>query len=281
VRRRDLGFNTAVSAFFVLVMIVMLYPFWHAIVASFMTPAEYYSRTIFLYVSRPTLINYRSIFSDGAVWRPMANTVLITVVGVAASLAFTAWFSYGLSKRFKGSTLIMQLVVLTMIVDPGLIPRYLLYRDLGLINSYGVYILPALTYPFFVIIMRTNFRSMPQELEDAARIDGCSEIAHFMRIALPLSTPMLATIGLFIAVDFWNTLFPSLFFVTKDGLKTLQDFLYRIVTDEFTEGFSSELYFTETVKMANIILTTLPILLVYPFVQGYFIKGMMIGSLKG
>jgi putative aldouronate transport system permease protein len=203
------------------------------------------------------------------------------VLGVLSSLSFTAWFSYGLSKRFRGSTLIMQLVVLTMIIDPGLIPRYLLYRELALINSYGVYILPALTYPFFVIIMRTNFRSMPQELEDAARIDGCAEIAHFVHVALPLSKPMLATIGLFIAVDFWNTLFPSLFFVTKDSLKTLQDFLYRIVTDEFSQGFSSELYFSETVKMANIILTTLPILLVYPFVQGYFIKGMMIGSLKG
>ncbi len=280
-RRADLGFNIAVTAFFVSIMVVMLYPFWHAIMASFMTPPEYYGKTIFLFVSKPTLLNYQSIFSDGAVWRPMINTVFITLVGVAASVSFTAWFSYGLSKRFRGSTLIMQLVVLTMIVDPGLIPRYLLYRDLGLINSYGVYILPALTWPFFLIIMRTNFRSMPQELEDAARIDGCGEIGHFLHVALPLSKPMLATIGLFIAVDFWNTLFPSLFFVTKDGLKTLQDFLYRIVTDEFTEGFAQELYFTETVKMANIILTTLPILLVYPFVQGYFIKGMMIGSIKG
>ena len=280
-KHRELGFAVAIYSFFAVMIVIMLYPFWHAIMASFMTPPEYYSKTIFLFVNRPSLINYRSIFADGAIWRPMFNTVFITILGVVCSLSFTAWLSYGLSKRFRGSVLIMQLIVLTMIIDPGLIPRYLLYRELSLINSYGVYILPALTYPFFVIIMRTNFQSMPQELEDAARIDGCNEFGHFMHIALPLSKPMLATIGLFISVDFWNTLFPSLFFITKDSHKTLQDFLYRIVTDEFSEGFSTELYFTETVKMANIILTTLPILLVYPFVQGYFIKGMMIGSVKG
>ena len=279
--RRDRGFTIAIYSFFVVLNVTMLYPFWHAMMASFMTPPEYYSKTVFLFVSKPTLINYRSIFVDGAIWRPMFNTVFITVLGVVCSLSFTAWLSYGLSKRFRGSFLIMQLIVLTMIIDPGLIPRYLLYRELSLINTYAVYILPALTYPFFVIIMRANFQSMPQELEDAARIDGCNEIGHFVHIALPLSKPMLATIGLFVSVNFWNTLFPSLFFVTKDSYKTLQDFLYRIVTDEFSADFSSELYFTQTVKMANIILTTLPILLVYPFVQGYFIKGMMIGSLKG
>jgi len=279
--RRGNGARIIIYLFFVVLMVVMLYPFWHTFMASFMTPTEYNRKTIFLYVDNPTLINYRSIFGDGAIWRPMFNTAFITILGVICSLSFTAWISYGMSKKFKGSFVIMQLIVLTMIIDPGLIPQYLLYKDLSLINSYWVYVLPALTYPFYIIIMRANFMSMPSELEDASRIDGCNEFGHFFRIALPLSKPMLATIGLFVAVAFWNTLFPSLFFVTRDSHKTLQDFLYRIVTDEFSQDFSSELYFSETVKMANIVLTTLPIVLLYPFVQRYFIKGMMIGSIKG
>ena len=280
-KRADLGFNIFIHVFFGLVIVVMLYPLWHAIMASFMKPAEYYSKSFFLIVSDPTLVNYEVIFRDGNIWRPMLNTFFITIVGVTCSLSFTAWLSYGLSKPFRGSFLIMQLIVLTMIIDPGLIPQYLLYRGLGMINSYAVYILPALTFPFFVIIMRTTFRSMPQELEDAARIDGCKEIGHFFHVALPLSKPMLATLGLFMAVNFWNTLFPSLFFITRDALKTLQNYLYLIVTDEASEDFSTELYFSETVKMANVILTTLPILLVYPFVQKHFMKGIMIGAVKG
>ena len=267
--------------FFGLIMFVMMFPFWHTMMGSFMNQAEYYRKLIFLWPSEPTLENYRQVFMDSDVWRVMLNTIGITVVGTTASVAFTAYISYGLSKRFLGSRVIMQMIVLTMIIQPGLIPNYLLLRRLGLINRYLVYILPSLSWPFFIIIMRTYFMSLSPELEDAARIDGCSEFGHFFRIVLPISKPILATVGLFMAVNFWNTFFPSVFFITEESKKTLQEYLYRIVTEDVSEYFQEERYFTDTVKLANIIISTLPILLVYPFLQKHFVQGIMVGAVKG
>lgn len=267
--------------FFTVVLVMMLYPFWHVLVGSFVSEAEYYRKLLFLWPSEPTLENYRIIVTEGNVLPPLFNTMFITVVGTSVSLMFTAYLSYGLSKKFPGVTVIMQLIVFTMIIDPGIIPRYLLMKELGLLNNRLVYFLPSLAFPFHVIIMRTYFRSLSSELEDASRIDGCSEFGHFFRIVLPISKPILATIGLFLAVMFWNTFFPSLFFVTEDSKKTLQEYLYRIVTEDVSEYFAEDRYFTDTVKLANIVVVTLPILLVYPFVQRYFVKGIMLGSVKG
>ncbi len=279
-KRVDL-FELLNYGFFAIVLVIMLYPFWHVLVGSFVSEGEYYQKLLFLWPSEPTLENYRIIVTEGNVIPPLLNTVLITAIGTSISLMFTAYLSYGLSKRFPGVALMMQIIVFTMIIDPGIIPRYLLMKELGLLNSRLVYFLPALAYPFHVIIMRTYFRSLSSELEDASRIDGCSDFGHFFRIVLPVSKPILATIGLFLAVMFWNTFFPSLFFITDDSKKTLQEYLYRIVTEDVSEFFAEDRYFTDTVKLANIIVVTLPILLVYPFVQKYFVKGIMLGSVKG
>ena len=279
-RKTDL-FSLFIIMFFCIVIVVMMFPFWHTLMGSFMGQAEYYSKLLYLWPSHPTLENYAKALGDSSVWRAMINTVSITVGGTLASLCFTSFISYGLSKKFLGSKIIMQLIVLTMIINPGLIPNYLLLRKLHLINTYWVYILPALAYPFFIIIMRTYFLSLPTELEDASRIDGCNEFGHFFRIALPIAKPILATVGLFVAVNFWNTFSPSLFYISDESKKTLQEFLYRIVTEDVSEYFAEDVYFTDTVKMANIIIATLPILVVYPFVQKYFVKGLMIGAIKG
>lgn len=279
-RRIDL-FEILNYVFFVLVLVIMLYPFWHVLMGSFMSQGEYYRKLLFLWPSVPTLENYRIIVTESDVIPPLLNTIGVTIVGTSVSLMFTAYLSYGLSKRFPGVGIVMQLIVLTMIIHPGIIPNYLLVKQLGLLNNRWVYILPSLAFPFHVIIMRTYFRSLSQELEDASRIDGCSEFGHFFRIVLPISKPILATIGLFLAVMYWNTFFPSLFFVTEDAKKTLQEYLYRIVTEDVSEFFAEDRYFTDTVKLANIIVVTLPILVVYPFVQKYFVKGIMLGSVKG
>lgn len=267
--------------FFVIVAVLMLYPFWHTLMGSFMGQGEYYRKLLLLWPDSPTLSNYQSIFSKGDIWIPMVNTVLITVIGTAVSVSFTLYISYGLSKRFLGSRVVMQFIVFTMIINPGLIPDYLLYKSLGLINHFAVYILPSLSYPFFIIIARTYFQSLSKELEDASRIDGCNEFGHFFRIAIPLSKPIIATIGLFLAVGYWNTFFPSLFFVTDEHRKTLQEYLYRLVTEDVSQYFAEDVYFKDTTKLANIIIATLPILVVYPFVQKYFVKGIMMGAVKG
>ena len=280
-RRKVDTFEVLNYVFFSAVLIAMLYPFWHVLVGSFVTQGEYYRKLLFLWPSEPTLNNYRIIVTEGNIIPPLVNTASITVVGTTVSLMFTAYLSFGLSRRFPGVTVVMQLIVLTMIIQPGIIPNYLLMKELGLLNNRLVYILPSLAFPFHIVIMRTYFRSLPDELEDASRIDGCSEFGHFFRIVLPISKPILATIGLFLAVMYWNTFFPSLFYISSVSKKTLQEYLYRIVTEDISEFFAEDRYFTDTVKLANIIVVTAPILMVYPFVQKYFVKGIMLGSVKG
>jgi putative aldouronate transport system permease protein len=266
----------------------MLFPFWHTLVGSLMTYKEYMNKKVLLYPERPTLEAYRVILSSGLITDPMKVSILVTLTGTLLSLFCTSFCAYGLSKRYFGSSVVINIMVITMIVNPGLIPVYLLYRRLGLINNLLVYILPNLINTFYLIIMRTYFMGFSRELEEAARMDGCSAYGIFFRIVLPLSKSMLATIGLFFAVNYWNIYFQSLFFVNDADKKTLQDYLQRIIMsetmmDQMTgslQGDEIQLY-SETTKMANVIIVVFPIIVVYPFLQKYFVQGAMIGALKG
>lgn len=267
--------------------LIMLYPFWQTIVASFMSEAEYLTSRFKMFVTSPTLASYKQIFQDGTIFIHLRVTFMITVVGTAVALFVTAYSAYGLSKSFKGSKVVMFLIVMTMFVHAGLIPDYMNYKQLGLINEFAVYILPYMINTFYLIIMRSTFMEFPKELEDAARIDGCGDFRIFFTIVLPLSKPILAAIGLFFTVSFWNTYMQSVFFVTDKELKTVQEYLQKLITttqdleavmlaESGEEGFTSE-----TIRFANIVLVLLPIVTVYPFLQKYFVKGIMMGSLKG
>ncbi len=218
----------------------------------------------------------------------MKTTVLITIVGTICNMAMVTWMAYGLSKKFPGSTLFTYIVVFTMFLNPGLIANYMLFRNLRLLNDLKVYILPYLINTFYLVILRTNFASFPSELEEAARIDGASEYGTFFRIVLPLSKPILATIALFTAVDYWNTYQQSVYFMSDSSKKTLQDYLYMLLSNNSNNnagvgigagGVSA--VFSETIKLANTVIAVLPILVVYPFLQKYFTNGIMIGALKG
>jgi putative aldouronate transport system permease protein len=270
-----------------LLCLVMLYPFWQTVVASFMTEAEYLSSPLKLYVAEPTFAAYKAIFNNGELFIHLRVTVLITIVGTFASLFFTGYSAYGLSKSFRGSSIVMFFIVMTMFLHPGLIPEYLNYKSLGLINNFAVYILPFLINTFYLIIMRASFIEFPKELEEAAKIDGCNHFRIFFTIVLPLSKPLFASIGLFLAVSFWNTYMQSVFFITENDLKSVQEYLQRLVTDSSDiEGIISadtgELaYNVNTLRLANIVLVLLPIVTVYPFLQKYFVQGLMIGSVKG
>ena len=276
---------------FFFLMFIMIYPFWHTLMGSIMTYEEYLRRPLLIWVSEPTLENYQQIFTKGDIFSPMRVTVMITVVGTVSSVLFTAYVAYGLSKRFPGSYLIMILIVITMFVNAGLIPKYMVMRRLGLLNTYWVYLLPApaLINTFNLIIMKTYFGSFSHEVEESALMDGCSHFGVFLRIVLPLSKPILATIGLFYAVQFWDTFFPSLFFVTDRNKQTLQHYLFNIVKAFFRESeleraqeFGAQDRLTiQTLRLANVMVTVIPIIIVYPFLQKYFVKGVMIGSVKG
>jgi putative aldouronate transport system permease protein len=278
--------------FFALLSIITLYPFWHCLVGSFISYGEYMQSTLLLWPKEFTLDSYRFVFDQGKIFSPMRVTALITLVGTFINLIITSSMAYGMSKSYPGDKLVNFIVVLTMFVGAGLIPNYMLLRDLKLLNSVWVYIIPSMINTFYLIIMRTNFANFPKEVEEAAIIDGSSETGVFFRIVLPLSKPILATIALFTAVDYWNTYAASVYYVTDAGKKTLQDYLYMLLSDNATNasgmGASAigstagkSAVFSENIKLANTIIAILPIMLVYPFLQKYFTSGIMVGAVKG
>ena len=270
--------------FFVLLCLIMVYPFWYTLVGSMMKYEEYFAKTLFIWPSSPTLEAYRLVLRTGLIYGPMRTNLIITSFGTAYSLLFTAFCAYGLSKKFPGSRFIMLMIVFTMFFSGGLIPQYILYRRLGLLNNILVYILPSSINTFNLIVTRTYFQGFLPDIEEAARIDGCNAFSIFFRIVLPLSGPMLATIGLFYAVSYWNMFFTSVFFITNNNLRTLSDFLYRIVRATEAEDlgyYVSKVVSIASVKMATTMLVIAPILIVYPFLQKYFVKGATIGAVKG
>lgn len=276
--------DALIHTLFILISILMLYPFIHVIMGSMMKFNEYFSKSLFIWVNDPTLEAYRIALGTGKFQPAMINTILVTVVGTFWSLFFTSIFAYGMSKEFPGRRLIMTLAILTMFFSGGIIPQYIMYRQMGLLNNYLVFILPATINTYNFIILRTHFLSFPAEIEEAASIDGSGYFRTYLQIVLPLCVPMLITIGLFYAVAYWNTFFKSVFYITKDNMRMLQDYLNRIINAEDSEDLGQMVSSTvsmQTVRMANITMSILPILVAYPLLQKYFIKGAMVGAVKG
>lgn len=271
-------------SFFVILNFIMLYPFWYTLIGSIVEYKEYMETTAFFIPKTFTVESYRLIFDAGVIFAPMINTILVTLVGTVLSLSITSLTAYPLSKQFVGKRIIMCFILFTMFFHGGLIPNYILFRKMGIINNFWVYILPTMISNYNLIVMRTQFSSFPKELEEAAKIDGCNEFGTFVRIVLPLSKEILATIGLFYAVTYWNTFFPSLFYVTDVARKSLQDYLYRMISASDPQElgmYQSTRVFVGSVKLASIILVITPIIAVYPFLQKYFVKGVMVGAVKG
>lgn len=287
-RRSSIEIFDVVNIFILLSLcIVMVYPLWYTLVGSLMQESEFLEKNLLLFPAHPSLEGYKKVFEDGTIFIHYRVTVFITVVGTIFSLFVTAVSAYGLSKKFFGSTFLVYLAVFTMFIKPGLIANYLNLKNLGLINNIFVYILPTAINTFYLIIMRTYFMDFPKELEEAAKIDGSSEFGTFIRIVLPLSKATLAAIGLFFAVQYWNTYMQSVFYVTDQSLKTVQEYLQKLVTDstDIENLMATEVedatFSAETLRLANIVLVLLPIIIVYPFLQKYFVRGLMIGAVKG
>ena len=208
IRQNPILSDIAMHSVFVLVCIVMVYPFWHTVVGSLLKYGEYFSKTLYVWSSDPTLEAYRVVLRTRMIVAPMYNTALITIVGTVFSLFTTSFVAYGLSKRFPGKTLIMSAIIFTMFFRGGLIPDYVLFKQLGLLNNRLVYILPAAINTFNLIILKTSFAAFPAEIEEAARIDGSRDFGIYFRMVLPLSIPMLVTIGLLLFRRFLEHVFP-------------------------------------------------------------------------
>ncbi|MDQ0257355.1 putative aldouronate transport system permease protein [Evansella vedderi] len=275
-------FNHIILALIALAMIV---PFLYVIAGSFATEAELARRPFFIFPETFTTGAYQYIFSTPTFIRSIGVSIWVTVVGTIVSLSLTLMMGYALSKsRLLGKNVIIYLVIFTIIFQGGMIPTYLLVRDLGLLNSLWALILPIAMNPMWLIIVISFFRSLPNELEESAKIDGASDIKIFLSIALPLSKPIIATFTLFYAVQYWGDYFNALLYISDNAKYPVMLLLQNIMTMadmRFGEVDALVEQPDQSLKLAVIVVATLPIMFVYPFLQKHFAKGMLLGSVKG
>lgn len=268
--------------------LTIVYPFWYLLVDSFNTPASSILDKVKLWPSALTLDNYRKVFESGIIGIAYLNSLFKAIVGTFLILLVSFMAAFGLADRtlpgIKGITFFM---IFTMFFSGGLIPTYLWYKQLGLVNSRLVWILPGLANAYYIIIMRNFFREIPQEMIESATIDGATLVQVLFRIVVPLSTPVVATVALWAAVAHWNDWFFPLIFTPQKDKTVLQVLLRRVLVENQTseldlfEEHEVRNITAETIKAALLFISIGPIIAVYPFIQRYFVKGIMLGSVKG
>lgn len=283
-------FDIINTIFMLLICFLCLYPIWYVIVNSFNDANDAMLGGIYWWPRQFSLKNYRAVFEDSRVLQAFKITVLKTVIGTICNVLFTAMVAYPLSKtQLVGRKFYMAVGTITMFFSGGLIPTFLLFKKMSLINNFLVYIIPA-AFNFFNLIIFVNFfQEIPSALEESAKIDGANDWTIFGRIILPLSKPVLATIALFAGVGQWNDYFGGLMYMTnRTDLEPIQTYLYRLVaqvqSSQMAGSIASNITASDTtstsIKLAAMVITTVPICCVYPFLQKYFVKGMMIGAVK-
>lgn len=293
--KRSIGekiFDVILVIFFILCAVIMTFPFYNVLMTSLVSRGEYYSRSLILWPEKFYFTSYQFILSSDKLMRSMGVTVFVTLVGCAYSMFVTVMLAYGLSKKsLPGRNIFLSLILITMFFGGGLIPYYMLVRSLGLINSVWVMIFPVGVSIWNFIIIKSFFNQIPESLEESAKLDGANDFQVLWKIVLPLSLPVLATFTLFYGVEYWNTWWFALLFITDQRLHPLQLVLRKMVVlnelpSQMQVGFNTTTggrvdLFDDGIRMATVVVATIPILCVYPFLQKYFAKGVLIGSLKG
>jgi putative aldouronate transport system permease protein len=288
VSKQDRLFHLLNNGFILLISLTMVAPIIHVAAVSF-SSAEFAQRNLVTFWPKGfNLEVYEKILDMDQLWRSFGVTVYTTVVGTLLALMLTSSIAYSLSRpNMPFKKIILQLILITFVFTAPLIPNYLLVKSLGLENTLWALMLPPALSAFNVIIMKTFFQGLSEEVFDSAKIDGCSEFGIFTRIALPMSKPVIATIGLFQAVALWNSYFSALIYIRSEELFPLQLLLRTLIIEEAGTGSemsSTNLELTfltpEQMKAGIILFATVPILILYPFLQKYFVKGAMLGSLK-
>lgn len=269
-----------------LISLICLLPFVHMIAKSFSGAAAVSAGRVTFYPIDFTLNTYRYVLQDSLFFSSFCNSVIITVGGTLLSLTCTVLAAYPLSKQhLRGRRVILLLYVFTMLFYGGMVSIYVFMRTLNLLNTLVCQIIPLMVSQYNLFVMKTFFEGIPESIEESAHIDGAGPLRTLVSIVLPLSLPSLATIGLFYAVAYWNNYYHPMLFITRADVKPLQMYLYELITTTqnlyevdpvIAAGLSSS-----GMQAAAIVVSTLPILLVYPFLQKYFIKGLTVGSVKG
>ena len=281
-------FDVFNALFLMISSIITVLPFLYVLGCSFASEKEILSRPFFIIPSEFHLDAYKYIFSSDTLPRAFMISVFVTAAGSAAAMFFTLTMAYPLSKKtLMGRNVILALVTFTLVFGGGMIPGFLVIKSLGMYDKYWALILPGALSTWNLIVVKSFFESLPQELEDSARVDGCSALSTFIRIVLPLSMPVIATFTLFYAVGYWNDYRSSLLYTTDNKKWPLQLVLRQIIlmSNGDIDGASFDAAYSlpprEGIRNAVIIFGTAPILLVYPFLQKHFVKGIMIGAIKG
>lgn len=303
VRRKSVGdwvFDIVNISIMLLIVLATVYPFVTSIAISLNDANDTVRGGITFYPRVFTLRNYELIFQNPLVLNAYTITIARTIIGTVTALFFTSIFAFGMAhNNLIGKNLYTALCIIPMYFSGGLLPFFFLVRSLGLMNSFWVYIIPGLVGVWNMILMRTYFKGIPLSLEESARIDGANYLTVFFKVILPVSTPIIAAIALFIGVAQWNAWFDAAIFITQQDLKPMQNILLSVISEaQFAEqmaslaaqgggavsadvGRGAVRVNIRSITMATMTVTVLPILMIYPFLQRYFIKGIMVGSLKG
>ncbi len=271
------------NIFMLLICAAFLYPFIYTAAISLSSSQPILEGSVILYPKGFTLGAYKFLLHDKNIINSLKFTAELTISGVLASMIVTTCCAYPLSKReFKGRNFFLNIIIFTMYFNGGLIPTFLLVKKIGLTNHIGSLILPNLVDVFLLIIMINYFRGLPVELEESAKVEGANNINIFIKIIIPLAKPVLATLVIFYAVSYWNTFFSALIYIQESKKYPLQVKLYQMLNSAYNSQDIVDLgVIPENLKGATVLTTALPIILIYPLLQKYFIKGVTIGAVKG
>ncbi len=282
--------NLVLGTILILWGLLIFYPFYNSILVSFMSHSEYMRKPFAFFVSNPNVEAYKEIFSDSKFFYGYKSTLTILLFKLPLSLIITTAMGYALSrKRFLFSKTINNLTVFTMYFGGGIIPLYLLVKDYGLMGTYSSIIIVGMFSVYNMILIKNFFYTIPDSLEESAKIDGANDIRIFTQIYLPLAKPIVATVALFIAVDIWNEWYTPMLFISdtkkwplqlvlKEMISTASEAVNKEIVDEEMLG---KVTFALNIQMASVVVTMLPIMLVYPFLQKYFMSGLTLGAVKG
>ncbi|OTO94728.1 carbohydrate ABC transporter permease [Enterococcus sp. DIV0385] len=279
-------FNTANVIFMVFFLAIIALPLWNIVALSFNDATDAARGGIYFWPREFSLESYYTVFEDSAIYKAFVISVAKTVIGVVLHTALTAMVAYGMSRRnLMGRKIYMNMGILTMFVSGGMIPTFLLFKELGLLNNFWVYIIPVLFSFYDMVILMNFFRSIPFSLEESAMMDGANPFIIFVKIILPLSLPVLATIALFHGVFQWNDYMTANIYVDDRSLYPLQMLLFRIVSENLSPAVATGTNVvrnttSQSLQLATMVVTTVPVVVIYPFLQKYFIQGMTLGSVK-
>lgn len=288
--RSDFLFDVCVNLIAALVVLIVLVPLIFVLAASFSDPDLVIRGEVLLIPKGFTLKAYTMVFENEDIWRGFRNTCFYTIAGTGISVVLTVLAAYPLSKKeLPGRNLFMMLILFTMYFSGGMIPTYLVVKDLGMYDTIWALLIPAAISTYNLIVAKTFFEnSIPSEVYESARLDGCNNVAMLPKIVLPLSKAILAVLTLYYAVGIWNAYFDALIYIRNTDLHPLQIVLRNILLLGQTEqmgtndvGMAEKIKMAEAIKYSAIVVSSIPMLLLYPFVQKYFVKGVMIGAVKG